>query len=132
VIFIDTGALLGLHRPQDQYHRESSRLWPTLEPPLMTNNHVVDEFATALARLAGLPYAADRVADLYASPVIDVVGSTREDELEALRWMRKYADQKVSFTDCISFAMMRRHRIRTAFTFDRHFRDAGFQVIGLK
>ena len=28
--------------------------------------------------------------------------------------------------------IMRRYRIRTAFTFDRHFRLAGFQVIGLK
>jgi uncharacterized protein len=46
--------------------------------------------------------------------------------------MRKYADQGVSFTDCVSFAIMRRHKIRTAFTFDRHFKLAGFNVIGLK
>jgi predicted nucleic acid-binding protein len=45
--------------------------------------------------------------------------------------MRKYSDHEVSFTDCVSFAIMRRQQIRTAFTFDRHFRDAGFRVIGL-
>lgn len=43
--------------------------------------------------------------------------------------MRKYADKNISFTDCVSFAIMRRFRIRMVFTFDRHFRDAGFQVI---
>jgi len=43
--------------------------------------------------------------------------------------MRKYADKEISFTDCVSFAIMRRVGIRTAFTFDRHFRDAGFQII---
>jgi predicted nucleic acid-binding protein len=43
--------------------------------------------------------------------------------------MRKYADKGISFTDSISFAMMHRLGIRTAFTFDRHFRDAGFQII---
>jgi predicted nucleic acid-binding protein len=60
------------------------------------------------------------------------VQSGREDELDALRWMRKYADQRVTFVDCVSFALMRRHRIRAAFTFDRHFKQAGFEVIGLK
>ena len=43
--------------------------------------------------------------------------------------MRKYADQQISFTDCVSFAMMRRLGIGAAFAFDRHFRDAGFQMI---
>ena len=46
--------------------------------------------------------------------------------------MPKYADQRVTFTDCVSFAIMRRRRIRTAFTFDRHFEARGFEVIGLK
>ena len=43
--------------------------------------------------------------------------------------MRKYADQNITFTDCVSFAIMTRHKIRTVFTFDRHFRVAGFDVI---
>jgi predicted nucleic acid-binding protein len=77
-------------------------------------------------------HAADRVDALFASAAVDVLQSTRADELDALRWMRKYADQRISFTDCVSFALMRRHRIRAAFTFDRHFKVAGFEVIGFK
>jgi predicted nucleic acid-binding protein len=127
--FVDTGAFLALHRKTDQYHRAALRLWPTMEQPILTSNHVVDELATLMGRLAGFRFAADRVEVLYSADNIEVLYSTREDELEALRWMRKYADKEISFTDCVSFAMMRRHRIRTAFTFDRHFRDAGFQVI---
>jgi uncharacterized protein len=132
LIFVDTGPFLALYYMRDQYRAQAARLWTTLERPVVTSNHVVDEFATALGRRAGCRFAADRVADLYASPVIDVLQSTREDELDALRWMRKYADQDISFTDCVSFALMRRHRIRAAFTFDRHFKLAGFEVIGLK
>lgn len=132
MIFLDTGAFLALYYLRDQYHAQAARLWTTLERPVLTSNHVVDEFATALGRRTGFRFAADRVADLYASPVIDVLPSTRDDEIEALRWMRKYADQEITFTDCVSFAMMRRRRIPTAFTFDRHFKLAGFHVIGLK
>ena len=47
----------------------------------------------------------------------------REAEKEAVELFRKYADQKVSFTDCLSFVSMKRLSIRTAFTFDRHFAD---------
>jgi predicted nucleic acid-binding protein len=41
--------------------------------------------------------------------------------------MERYADQQVSYTDCISFRLMRDHRIDTVFTFDRHFELAGFR-----
>ncbi len=47
------------------------------------------------------------------------------DELAALELL-KDAD-KVSFTDCVSFALMRRAGLRQAYTFD-HFRRAGFEV----
>lgn len=97
--------------------------------PVPSPAHVSDELATLLGRIAGYRYAADRVDDLYVSESVDVLASTREDEIEAIRWMRKYADKEISFTDCVSFAMMHRLGIRTAFTFDRHFRDAGFQII---
>ena len=129
LIFVDTAAFLALYMKRDQYHRQASRIFSSLARPFSTSNHVVDELATLLGRIAGCHYAADRVADLYASPSIDVLSSTRDDEIEAIRWMRKYADKGISFTDCISFSMMRRLRIRWAFTFDRHFRDAGFEII---
>jgi predicted nucleic acid-binding protein len=128
--FVDTGAFLALHLENDQHRGEALRVWPTLVRPIVTGNHVIDEVATVLARRAGYHFAADCVADIYGAASIDVVQSTRLDEIEALRWMRKYADQRVSFTDGISFALMRRHRIRTVFTFDRLFRLAGFEVIG--
>jgi len=130
--FADTGAFLAkLHR-NDLHNREAIRLWPTLNRPVLTSNLVVAELAKLLAQRLGYIFAADRIADLYASPTIHVVASTREDEIEALAWIRRFADQRVSFTDCVSFAIMHRRKIRTAFTFDRHFRLAGFQTIGLK
>ena len=40
--------------------------------------------------------------------------------------LRKYSDQDFSYTDAVSFAIMRRQRIRKAFCFDKHFATAGF------
>ena len=129
MIFIDTGAFLALYLKRDQYHRQAAKAFPSLPRPLATSNHVIDELATLLGRIAGYRFAADRIGDIYDSQSVDVLASTRHDEIDAIQWMRKYADKEISFTDCVSFAMMRRFKIGAAFTFDRHFRDAGFQVI---
>ncbi len=44
----------------------------------------------------------------------------------ALSWFAKFADQSVSWVDCESFSHMKALCITQAFTFDRHFDDAGF------
>ena len=38
----------------------------------------------------------------------------------------KFDDKDLSYTDCISFVVMRARGLRRSFTFDQHFRDAGF------
>jgi predicted nucleic acid-binding protein len=46
-------------------------------------------------------------------------------------WVARFSrrDQSIGFVDCLSFALMRRHRIPAAFTFDRHFELAGFPLV---
>ncbi len=69
------------------------------------------------------------LADFVRESLEDVVARKREaDELAALDYFQKYADQSVSFTDCVSFVLMEKYRIPTAFSFDRHFTIAGFDV----
>jgi predicted nucleic acid-binding protein len=41
----------------------------------------------------------------------------------------RYRAKDFSFTDCTSFALMRELRLREALTIDRHFRQAGFQML---
>lgn len=52
-----------------------------------------------------------------------------KDEINALELFEKYADQKVSFTDCLSFVIMQRLKIKQVFSFDNHFKYAGFELI---
>ena len=59
-----------------------------------------------------------------------LIESQQEDEYEALELFEKYADQEVSFTDCVSFVLMRVKNLRTVFSFDTHFERAGFQLWG--
>ena len=62
------------------------------------------------------------------SSTLEILRPSPEDELAALDLFEKFADQEVSFTDCISFVLMRRRQIKRVFSFDRHFRHAGFTL----
>ncbi|MBT3220663.1 MAG: type II toxin-antitoxin system VapC family toxin, partial [Proteobacteria bacterium] len=96
--------------------------------PLRTSSFVIDEALTLLGRRATHTFAAARGRDLYTSTRIEILRPEATDELLALKTFAKLADQQVSFTDCISFVLMRKYRIPTAFTFDRHFNAAGFAI----
>ncbi len=133
IVFIDTGAFLARYLARDEHHKNALAAWKELAGArLFTSNHVLDETATLLGRRAGHSFAADRLENIYASQAIEILYGTRADELEALRWFRKFCDQKVSFTDCLSFALMKRLGIPSAFTFDQHFTQAGFQTVELR
>jgi uncharacterized protein len=45
---------------------------------------------------------------------------------EGWQYFQQHQDKDYSLTDCISFIVMRKQGITTAFTFDRHFEQAGF------
>ena len=133
MVFVDTSAFCARYARGDAHHQAASQLWKELDgTPLITTNHILEETLTLLARRVGYGFAANLASRVYSSVTLDIIYTTREEEEGALPLFRKFADQKVGLTDCISFAVMRRHDISTAFTFDRHFIDAGFKVIGLE
>lgn len=129
-LFVDTGALVARVLPRDQHHRASRTGWSNLEGidvKLFSSEHVLDEAITLLVRQAGPTYAARWARDHLASQEIEWLNTNRDDWHDALRWLDKLADQKPSFTDCLSFALMRREGLTTVFGFDQHFAFAGFE-----
>jgi predicted nucleic acid-binding protein len=71
---------------------------------------------------------------------LDAVRTFREEVLPLLvtRWVTERQHErglaallaanrrKLSIVDCVSFEIMRDHRIQTAFAFDQHFEEEGF------
>ena len=132
MIFIDTGAFLARYLRKDQHHRSAIAVWKELgskRENCVTSNFVLDETFTLLGRRAGYAFAVQRAKNIYASQVITICRPDKNDEIKALQFFSKYADQHVSFTDCVSFVMMKREKINRVFSFDRHFELAGFHVI---
>lgn len=132
MILVDTGPFVARWLARDLLHSDAVASWDALSATptsLLTTCHVVDEVATLLARRAGPGFAAARVRSIMASRVITVARPDQTTEYQALEWLERFDDQGFSFTDCISFAVMRATGVREAFAYDQHFRIAGFQVI---
>lgn len=128
--FIDTGALLARYLPADQHHKPATALWNKIHvtaEPCVTSNFVLDETFTLLARRASYAFAAEKARLIYASTALEILRPDALTERAAVNWFEKFADQEVSYTDCVSFALMREANILTAFTFDAHFERAGFK-----
>ncbi len=43
--------------------------------------------------------------------------------------MRKFAEHGVSFTDCVSIALLKKEGTKDVFGFDRHFEYADFRIL---
>ena len=132
MVFIDTGAFLARHLPGDAHHDSAVAGWKQLgkkHARCFTSNFVIDETLTLLARATGYRFAAERARNLYTSSSLTILRPDLEDELAAVQLFTRYADQRVSFTDCVSFVLMKRNRIRKAFSFDRHYEYAGFELM---
>ena len=130
-VFIDSGAFIGRQRADDQHHRAALAGWAHLEKSrarLFTSNFVLDEAITLLSRRAGASFAAAQARVWYSSAVLGILRPDADDEQRALDLLEKFADQAVSFTDCVSFVLMRREHIKRAFAFDRHFKAGGFEL----
>jgi len=114
----------------DQHHRQAVEFWNRIrveEPAIYSSEHVLDETATLLARRTSYAWSAEWGRDVLEAG-IHFLPAGEGDFEEAFVLMKKFADQAVSFTDCISFVLMKKEGLRDVFGFDRHFASAGFRV----
>ena len=132
MIFVDSGAFIAREIEKDEHHEAANAAWDRLDErpvPLFTSTPVVSEVLTYLRRHTKGKVAEGLAEAFQTSEILTILRPTAADEAEALRLFRKYRDQpSVSWADCVSFALMKRTRLRRAFSFDADFFDrAGFE-----
>jgi uncharacterized protein len=130
-VLVDTSAFYALQSTGDASEHalaaaEAAR-FESERALLVTTDYVLDETYTLLRSALG-HRAAVRFGREIRRGGIEVVQVDLEIQEEAWRIFERYADKDFSFTDCTSFAVMRRAKVRLAFTLDSHFRQFGFQT----
>ncbi len=130
-VFVDTGAWFALADKSDRFHHQSVSIYPILlkSRSLITTNLVIAETYNLIHRALGHRAAIVFLENIAASPRIINVYSDRASEEAAQEILQKYDDQDFSYTDAVSFSIMKQYKISDAFSFDRHFSIAGFTIL---
>lgn len=127
-VFVDTSAWYAFARRDDPHHAEAAKAMKHWQGRLVTSDFIFDETVTLLRARAGHG-AAVRVGEALFDPgIVEMVEILPDDIEDAWSHFVGHKDKAYSFTDCTSFAVMRRLRIPIALATDRHFKQAGFQV----
>lgn len=95
---------------------------------LITTNLIVAECHRWLVHRFGSRPAGAFLQRLDTSRMLRVEFATAEHHRGAREWLDRLADQRITYTDAVSFAVMRSARCAAAITFDRDFTLAGFPV----
>jgi predicted nucleic acid-binding protein len=127
-VFADTSYFVAAIVPCDQWYGEASSA-NRRGLRLVTSSLVINETVSLLQRRGQLSVALEFLQQTRAAQDITIVYVDAPLPSEAWDLFQRYAGSGANAPDCASFAIMRRFSIKMAFTFDEHFRRAGFDIL---
>ena len=128
-VFLDTSGLYAVFDRDDINHARARTAWEDWlreGASLLTNNYVLVETAALLQHRIGL--AAVRALHEEVMPLLQVDWVSKERHQAGMEAAFAAGRKKLSLVDCVSFQTMRNRGVRTAFSFDAHFREQGFAI----
>lgn len=128
-LFVDTSAWYAFFDAKDSAHHEVAALLKEWAGRLVTTDYVFDEIVTLVRYRASHALAVRVGAALRAEGSCLLVTAEANDLEGAWELFVREGHQKLSFTDCVSFAVMRRLKLTAAAALDEDFRRAGFTAL---
>lgn len=126
--YIDTSALIAFLDRSDSYHASFRRLFS--DPPrLVTSALVVAEGHGWFLRRYDQRRAVQFLAFLDALPALQIVSFDSPAITETSLVVKKFADQKLTLADAHGIAIMRKHRIASCWSTDRHLTLGGAALV---
>ncbi len=125
MILVDTGAWFACVVPWDMNHAVAAAWMRQNREPLITTDFIIDEVLTLLRARNEAPRAVVLGDQLFAGTWATLHYIAADEIRDAWQVFRNYADKEWSFTDCTCNVVMEKLGIKTAFSFDQHFRQFG-------
>lgn len=133
-LFIDTSYIVGLYNAGDALHDKCVEAFHISGNyrQFYTTDVVLMEIGNAFSSVQDRQKGANIVRKLLNAVDVNVI-KLKDDYFEkALELYEKRKDKEWGLIDCFSFVAMKKFKIRKALTFDRHFKQTGFEILPLK
>ncbi len=133
-ILIDTSAFIAWFNKNDRYHPEAQRVLDDIKTGrihltrFVVTDYIVDETLTFLKRVTRDHDLAVEVGDAILNSSYVHMEQVNQDIFNK-SYQRFKANKGLSFTDCTSMETMDHLGVTTVFTFDAHFKQAGYASI---
>lgn len=131
-VFIDATAWIAILNTKDQRHAQAQKVMHQLRQqkrPLITSEFVLLELADGLSTRNFRHLVVPFINNLRMSEIIKVIPISQDLLLQGWDFYMRRPDKEWGLTDCTSFVIMHNEGITTAFTSDRHFIQAEFQIL---
>ncbi len=129
-LFLDTAFIQALLNKRDQYHLQALTLLPRVKnaAEVWTTEAILMEVGNALSSF-NRQQVVNFIKQCYETQNIKVVNISPQLFRQGLTLYESRLDKKWGLVDCISFVVMQQQNLIYALTSDRHFIQAGFQVL---
>ena len=131
-VFVDSGAWIALALSRDPLHALAREQWDLLRAAgarLHTSVPVVIETFTFLDRNANRDVALAWKDSVAPRGTLNILPCDLRDLQRSWEYFRRADLHKLSAVDATTFAIMKRARIRLAYTFDFHLRSSDFRMV---
>lgn len=131
-VLVDTSAWIALELEDDRHHRAARGAWEGLLPAtrsLLVSTWILSETVTHLFRELGPARAFAWGRRLLDHPRVEWVHGDGGLASRALLLLNQRGDARFSFTDATSWVIAREYHVDAVFSFDRHLRMPGVQLI---
>ena len=126
MIFVDTSVWYAANVSEEAEHVIAAALVTEPRGRLVTTDYVIDELLTLLVARGYRPIAKELGGLFWSESVCQIIWVERADIDSAWQVFSAFDDKTWSFTDCVSYAVMKRPQITEAFALDEHFKQFGF------
>jgi len=130
-IFLDTSFLVAFYNKRDKNHSKARRLISEADKQttFVISDYIFDEILTVLLVRGGKSLSVDAGRKILEDERVDILQVDEDVFKRAWLVYQSFLDKEWSFTDCISYVLMKNLSIDIGASFDEHFNQFGFATL---
>lgn len=130
--FIDSSFFISCIKHDDKNHKKAQRIADDLKSKsfaLYTSYYIIDETASILSMIVSKQVAVDFLESVKSDVFPIILEINQKIRSKTYRFFKTIENKNIGMTDCYSALLMKENKIKKCFTFDKHFRDLGFEIL---